>query len=71
MKKQKSLTVIFFYQTAPDGSKERIPVMIVDVNTVLSPNGYKSEYSDLFAGYKDKRLYALYQGKAFRVWPQD
>lgn len=68
---KENMAVIFYYQMEPDGSKDRVPVMIVDANTVLSPNRYKSGYNDLFNGYKSKRLYALYQGKAFRVWPRD
>ncbi|WP_204120208.1 hypothetical protein [Levilactobacillus wangkuiensis] len=66
---QEPMAVIFYYQTATDGSKERVPVMTTDASTILSPGRYKSGYGDLFNGFQDKRLYALYQGKAFRVWP--
>ncbi|WP_143462795.1 hypothetical protein [Levilactobacillus enshiensis] len=49
---------------------ERIPILTVDADMVLFPGKYKSGYDHLFNGYKNERLYALYQGKAFRVWPR-
>ncbi|ORJ53968.1 hypothetical protein LBR_08545 [Levilactobacillus brevis] len=62
---------VYYLQVASDGRIERIPIMTIDANTILFPGKYKSGYDQLFTGYKDKRLYALYQGKAFRVWPRN
>lgn len=64
-------TVIYYMETSSEGIRERIPVMMIDATMILSPNQYESGYDRIFSGYTDKRLYALFQGKAFLVWPRD
>lgn len=61
-----STAVIFYY----DKDKNMIPVSTQKASLVLSPHRMsKEEYGYLISGFKEKTLFACYQGKVFKIWP--